>query len=166
MWPQRSYEECEAYFSPFEFSPKLKMKGVEEHVLRRYEVYHNPQSRHNTLYVGGAVWCVKWVPMFEESDRQYFLTVSHSRGEESVFMRGADTSGNLARGCVALWTCDCEGDNIEACYSICHDWGFVPQVEFCPSRSSTENRLCLLAVTSQVSSIIIDSKVDVPKRLA
>lgn len=150
MWPIRSYEECEFHLSSWKASPRLKMKGEGEHVLQQFEVWQRPNSKHNTLYVGGAVWCIKWVPMFSECDRQYFVTVTHSRGEEPELMLGNPEGSSLSRGSITLWSCDNNGDNIEHCYSICHDWGFVPQVEFCPSRSTTDNRLCLLAVTSQV----------------
>lgn len=151
MWPQRSYEECEAYFSPLKCSPTLKIKGEAERVLQRFEVWENSNLKHHTVYVGGAVWCIKWVPMFSERDQQYFVTVSHSRGGQPELMRKTSESTSLSRGCITLWACNRDGDEIKSCYSICHDWGFVPNVEFCPSRSSTENRLCLLAVTSQVS---------------
>lgn len=40
---------------------------------------------------------------------------------------------------------------VRRCYTICHGWGFVARAEFCPSRAYNENRLGLLAVTSQVS---------------
>ncbi|XP_003741099.2 general transcription factor 3C polypeptide 2 [Galendromus occidentalis] len=155
MWPKKSQEDCEGYLSLMKTSPKLKIGGNEERILERFEVWHNPQSKHNTLYVGGAVWCIKWVPMFEECDIQYFMTVSHSKGEEPVLMRRTAASKSLSKGCLTLWSCDRGGDNIENCYTICHDWGFVPQIEFCPSRSSTENRLCLLAATSEAGFVRI-----------
>lgn len=153
MWPQRPYEDCEPYFSSMKTSPRLKIKGGEERVLQRFEVWHSPRSKHNTLYIGGAVWCIKWVPMFKENDHQYFVTVSHSRGEDPEFMRRSPGSKPLSKGSITLWSCDREGNDIKCCYAICHDWGLVPHVEFCPSRSATENRLGLLAVTSQVGAM-------------
>lgn len=190
-------------------------------MLGLHEAISDVGSEHDAIYVGGAIWAVKWVPLPAASEpakrenasgntpgtpengdevpheqpapsksqrrEEYLLTVSHSKGSQAELMQKVAVTlpeAELSKGSLSLWavaldhsdeppreeeasagevqeqteralqqTTNHGRSRVRRCYTICHAWGFVARAEFCPSRAFNENRLGLLAVTSQVRSL-------------
>ncbi|OQR79967.1 hypothetical protein BIW11_02472 [Tropilaelaps mercedesae] len=257
MWNRIEPQEADQYLTAMTTSPLITIKraavgacdeDTPQRILDLHESVSEPGSEHDTIYVGGAVWAVKWVPLprklvdikhtkddgtaisvkgcdddsanREKTERQqqhqeedpieteldssshqssvhsdidlgheeYLLTVSHSKGSQPELMQ-LNKAGivmmdeRLSKGSLSLWAVSLDHSDdkepqssktgipkgtyqsmdengnkktrVRRCYTICHEWGFVARVEFCPSRAFTENRLGLLAVTSQAGFVRI-----------
>lgn len=109
----------------FQRSTRPGSKGGNQEVLPKlldlHESISEAGSEHDTIYVGGAVWAMKWVPLpssdscrspsaadGKASKEEYLLTVSHSKGSQPELMQMNKAGvvladGQMSRGSLSLW---------------------------------------------------------------
>ncbi|XP_065190309.1 uncharacterized protein LOC135821164 [Sycon ciliatum] len=142
-WTPMSESKATEYLSVIdEVSPPFCCPGSKTTVqtLTRfssmsYQGGRDKQASRSAFYVGGAPWSMKWCPTPCSVKRsEQYLMVSAKRSKSVT--RQSDISPG--KGILQLWSCGTltktkQDKSPSLALTICHDFGFVWDAEWCPS---------------------------------
>ncbi|XP_044743230.1 uncharacterized protein LOC123305544 isoform X2 [Chrysoperla carnea] len=141
-----------------------------EHRWKEYNLFETDvTSNIATIFCGGPVCSMAWVPMLSSLDKEQYLAVFCKPNMKDSFKLGYSYTG---AGLIQIWnfgvlinksTCE---TTPKLALGIAHDYGIIWHMEWCPSGCYQENeRLGLLALATSTGFVYIIS-VPFPNQLS